>query len=314
MRIGHARMVDVSGSWRNVIWALQFVKAMRMLITGASSSLALRVTRELLRKSDAEIWCCRHRREIPISDDRVRIIDFELESDFASTLSGHEFDTVIHFAGVTHSFNESEYGKLNTEATARLAREVHKNGCRNFVYISTRCATIGSGAYGESKLAAEQELQKLDWKSLLIVRPSEVYGGNGREGIDRMLAIAQKWRIVPALFGNANLVFSPLHVEDFGRVAADLILRHREGVNIEHSCGPEDLTGVMLAYRISRHSRAVPLPLWWPLLAIVLKTLRKFRLSEVKPDQLKRLIARKTATSESSKTHSAGLRRFLLEQ
>jgi nucleoside-diphosphate-sugar epimerase len=244
----------------------------------------------------------------------MHTIDFDLESDFPSSLSGREFDTVIHFAAVTHSVDESQYWKLNTEATERLAREVHKNGCRNFVYISTRCATTGSGAYGESKLAAEQELQKLDWTSLLIVRPSEVYGGNGREGIDKMIAIAQKWRIVPALFGNPKLQFAPLHVDDFSKQAAELILRQPEGVQIEHLCGPEDLTGVMLARRISRQYGAFPVPLWWPLAVISFKALSLFGFAVVKPDQIKRLLGRKTATAESSNAKGSGLRRFLLEQ
>jgi nucleoside-diphosphate-sugar epimerase len=267
-----------------------------------------------LLKPEVEIWCGRHRAEIPISDDRVHIIDFDLESDFASSLSGHEFETVVHLAGVTHASDESQYWKLNTEATARLAREVHKNGCRNFVYISTRCAATGAGAYGESKLAAEQELQKLDWKSLLIIRPSEVYGGNGREGIDRMLAIARKWRIVPALFGSSNLQFAPLHIDDFSRLATELILRPPEGESIEELCGPEDLTGVLLARRISQHCGAVRLPLWWPLAVVTFKTLNLLGIAVVKPDQIKRLIGKKTATAESSRTKSAGLRRFLLEE
>jgi nucleoside-diphosphate-sugar epimerase len=284
-----------------------------MLVTGASSSLAVGVIRRLLETSDAEIWCIRHSTEIPLTDPGLHIIELDLESDFTRVLNGLSFDKVIHCAAVTHSFDEDRYWRLNLDATTQLADVVYKNGCRDFVYISTRCAVEGAGAYGESKLAAERELQKLQWRSLLIIRPAEIYGSNSKEGIDRMLAIAHKWRIVPALFGNPNLLFSPLHVNDFGRIAADLIMMDHKGVTIEYLCGPEDLTGITLARRIGRHCRAVPLPMWWPLVSVSLKTLQTFRLSEVKPDQLKRLVARKTGTAESSKTNSAGLRRFLLQ-
>ena len=286
---------------------------MRLLVTGASSSLAVAVMRRLLEQSDADIWCIRHVNEIPLSDSRLHTIELDLESNFTRDLEGLSFDKVIHFAAVTHSFDERRYWKLNLDATKRLAQVVYENGCRDFVYISTRCAIEGAGAYGESKLAAERELQKLDWSSLLIIRPAEVYGSNGNEGIDRMLAIANKWRIVPALFGNSNLRFSPLHLDDFSRIVANLIMSEREGVSIEHLCGPEDLTGMTLARRISRHCSAVPLPMWWPLVAVSLKTLQKFGLSELKPDQLKRLVARKTGTAGSNRTNSEGLRRFLLE-
>src|SRR6185503_19559985 len=177
----------------------------RILVTGASSPLAVGVLRQLLLNSDLELWCGRHRKDIPIADPRLQVIDLDLESDLSGTLSRTQFDMVIHFAGVTHASDEEQYWKVNLEGTVRLAEATRANGCRRFVYISTRCATHGSGAYGESKLAAETELQKLAWKSLLIIRPAEIYGSGGNEGIDRMLAIARRWRIVPALFGNANV-------------------------------------------------------------------------------------------------------------
>src|SRR5215208_4288214 len=206
---------------------------MRILVTGASSPLAVGVLRHLLLNSDVELWCGRHRKEVPIADPKLHVIDLDLESDLSGSLSHANFDMVIHFAGVTHAFDEQQYWKVNSKGTVRLAEATRVNGCRRFVYISTRCATHGSGAYGESKLAAEQALQKLDWQSLLIIRPAEIYGSGGREGIDRMLAVARQWRIIPALFGHSNLLFAPMHVDDFSRLAAELIEEHDDGVRIE---------------------------------------------------------------------------------
>ena len=283
---------------------------MRILVTGASSPLALGVMRQLLLRSDVELWCGRHRKDIALADPRVHVIDLELESDLSGTLS--RFDMVIHFAGVTHASDEQQYWKVNLEGTRRLAEAVHANGCRRFVYISTRCATRGSGAYGESKLAAEQELQKLEWESLLIIRPAEIYGGGGQEGIDRMLAVARRWRMVPALFGDRNLRFAPMHVDDFTTLAAELIQQHDGGTRIETVCGPEDLNGVDLASRIAKHHRALLLPLWWPAVAVSLKALHKLGLSIVKPDQLTRLVNQKTGTAANAKTTRAAARRFLM--
>jgi nucleoside-diphosphate-sugar epimerase len=282
----------------------------RILVTGASSPLAVGVLRHLLLNSDLELWCGRHRKDIPIVDPRLHVIDLDLESDLR-TLSRTQFDMVIHFAGVTHASDEQQYWNVNLDGTVRLAEAVHANGCRRFVYISTRCATRGSGAYGESKLAAEQELQKLQWESLLIIRPAEIYGSGSNEGIDRMLAVARRWRIIPALFGHSNLSFAPMHVDDFTTLAAVLIEQHRNGVRIENVCGPEDLSGIVLACRIGRRYRAVPLPLWWPALAVGLKALHKIGFAIVKPDQLTRLIGEKTGTAASARTTREGVRRFL---
>lgn len=283
----------------------------RILITGASSSVGVAITRRLLAQPDIEIWCGRHQTPIAITDDRLHLIDLDLESDLDTALSGHEFDMVIHCAAITHAVDERRYWPINVDATTRLAGAVRANGCRSFVFISTRCATADTGAYGASKLAAEQALQKFDWKRLLIIRPSEIYGGNGGEGIDRMLAIAQKWRVVPALFGSSRLEFAPVHIDDFSKLSTELILRQAEGTHIEEMCGPEDLTSATLARRICQYYRAVPLPLWWPLAVIGLKAMHQLGISIVKPDQLTRLSGRKTATAESSKTNSAELRRFL---
>jgi nucleoside-diphosphate-sugar epimerase len=199
---------------------------MRILVTGASSPLAVGVMRQLLLDSEVELWAGRHRKEIRLSDPRLHVIDLDLESE----LTGTPFDMVIHFAGVTHASDEQQYWKVNLEGTRRLAQATYEAGCRRFVYVSTRCATHGSGAYGESKLAAEQELQKFAWQSLLIIRPAEIYGGGGKEGIDRMLAVARKWHVIPALFGHTNLQFAPMHVDDFTRLTAELIQQHTDGV------------------------------------------------------------------------------------
>lgn len=283
---------------------------MRILVTGASSPLAVGVLRQLLLNSDLELWCGRHRKDIPITDPRLKVIDLDLESDLSGPLSRAPFDMVVHFAGVTHAADEQQYWRVNLEGTVRLAAAARENGCRRFVYISTRCATPGSGAYGESKLAAEQELQKLEWESLLIIRPAEIYGAGSNEGIDRMLTVARSWRVIPALFGHSRLLFAPLHVDDFCRLAAELIQQHDNGVRIENVCGPEDLNGLALASRISKHHRAVPLPLWWPAVAVGLKVLNKIGFAIVKPDQLTRLVSEKTGTAASAKSHRDALRRF----
>jgi nucleoside-diphosphate-sugar epimerase len=279
---------------------------MRILVTGASSPLAVGVMRQLLLNSDIELWAGRHRKEIPLSDPRLHVIDLDL----TGTLPPTPVDMVIHFAGVTHASDEQQYWKVNLAGTRRLAEAAHENGCRRFVYISTRCATHGSGAYGESKLAAEQELQKFEWTSLLIIRPAEIYGGGGKEGIDRMLATARKWHLVPALFGNANLQFAPMHVDDFTKVVAELIQQHDKAIRIETLCGPEDLTGMALASRIAKHHRAIPLPLWWPAVNFGLKLLQRLGLAIVKPDQLTRLTGKKTSSAASTKSLTEGARRF----
>jgi len=101
---------------------------MRILVTGASSPLAVGVMRQLLLNSDLELWAGRHRKAIPLSDPRLHAIDLDLEkSDLTETLSRTPVDMVIHFAGVTHASDEQQYWKVNFEGTRRLAQAAH--GC-----------------------------------------------------------------------------------------------------------------------------------------------------------------------------------------
>ena len=95
---------------------------MRILVTGASSPLAIGVMRQLLLRRDVEVWCGRHRQDIPLADPRLHVIDLGLESELRGTLS--PFDLVIHFAGVTHADDEQQYWKVNLEGTRRLAEAV----------------------------------------------------------------------------------------------------------------------------------------------------------------------------------------------
>ena len=271
---------------------------MRILVTGASSPLAIRVVNQLLRTAGVEIWCARHKREVNISDPKVRVVDLNLESaDGLASLQNVHFDQVIHFAGVTHADDDQRYWKVNLEGTMRLATLVRDNGCRRFVFISTRCATPGSGAYGESKLAAEMQLRQLDWTSLLIIRPAEVYGANGTEGIDRILHLARRWHVVPAFWGNAGISFAPIHVDDFSAITAAAINDHDRGLRIVEAAGPEEFSGVSLAGRVMRRYLALPLPVWWPGFSLTVNLLRKLGLKLATPDQLDRLVSKKTAMS-----------------
>ena len=285
---------------------------MRILFTGASSVAGRRVLERLLRSTDnLEVWCTRHQGEVTIADSRVRILDIDLAGPFDEQVLPDAIDMTIHFAGVTHAHDSEAYWNVNHLGTMRLAECVRARGCRRFVYISTRCATPDSGAYGESKLAAENELKKFDWDSLLIIRPSEIYGAEGREGVDKLIALGRGWHLTPWLFGNANISFAPLHINDFVTNVADEIVTLPRGLRAVELCGPEDLSATGLATRIAKRYQALPLPVWWPLFALFLKVAAGFNSGLAVPDQIQRLVAAKTGTGKTA--GRTGRIRFLLD-
>jgi len=277
-----------------------------VLFTGASSGLGRRVLEELL-KSDCcrEIWCAQHEHEIRISDSRVHLVGLDLTSDSGLQALPQDVDLIVHFAGVTHAHDAARYWTVNHEGTIRLAAAARARDCRRFVYISTRCATRGAGAYGESKLAAESELRKMDWKSLLIIRPAEVYGAGSKEGIDRWISLAKRWHVAPALLGNSHIEFAPLHVDDFAAMASKAVTRETRGQTILEMCGPEDLKGPALGLRLAKYFVALPIPVWWPGTAVLMKA----GLNLGVPDQAQRLTCTKTASAKTA--NAIGRIRFL---
>jgi nucleoside-diphosphate-sugar epimerase len=273
---------------------------MRVLFTGGASPLGARVLRCLIKdEAYDEVWCGKHLRDVPLTHPKLRQIELRLEKELDLSKIPAPLDLVIHFAAVTQARNETEYWDINFRGTQKLAESARALGCRRFVYISTRCATAGSGAYGESKWAAEAELRKLDWDSLLILRPAEIYGAGGRGGLDRFLQLAERFHVAPWLWGHEGLRLAPLQVEDFVSVTCALLAEHRRGRHVLDICGPENLDGATLAWRIARRYRALPLPLWWPALVLVLSALRRVGLAPVSQDQVARLVGSKTASQST---------------
>lgn len=286
---------------------------MKVLFTGASSPLGMRVLRCVLEDEEyAEVWCGVHDRAVSISHPKLRQFKLRLECPLDLSEIAAPLTQVVHFAAATHARDEREYWDVNLRGTVNLATAARALGCRRFVYVSTRCAAEGSGEYGASKLAAERELQKLDWDSLLIVRPAEIYGALGREGIDSFIGSAARFHVVPLLWGDKRLRFAPVHADDFVNAMCALLKEQRRGVHVLDICGPERLSGTALAWRIARRYAALPLPLWWPAFRPMLRVLHTLGINPVTPDQIARLLGPKTAErSTSDRTLIRPMKRFL---
>ena len=286
---------------------------MRALFTGGSSKLGTRVLQCVLEDEQyEEVWCSKHVRPVPLSHPKLRVLDLDLKEGPDLREIPHPINQVIHFAAATHTRLEQQYWEINFEGTVKLMDAARSMGCRRFFYASTRCATPGSGAYAESKLAAERELEKADWESLVIVRPAEIYGLQAQEGIDSLLRVAKRYHFVPLLWGSRKVQFAPIHADDFVSIACALLREARPGVHFLDICGPEPLNGIAVGSRIARYYRALPIPMWWPAVRLILQGLQSLGISPVTKDQIKRLEGKKTATvSSPDDTVNRSMKRFL---
>jgi nucleoside-diphosphate-sugar epimerase len=139
--------------------------------------------------------------------------------------------TVLHSAAVIHVRRTSDWYRVNTEGTLRLAEAARRAGVRRFVYISSNAAggRAQSAAhlmtedqparplshYGRSKLLAEEGLLKLHQAGkfeVVILRPSMFYGPPVPE---RHINIYRRIRSgVMPLIGSGDYARSITHIDN----------------------------------------------------------------------------------------------------
>jgi nucleoside-diphosphate-sugar epimerase len=293
---------------------------MKALFTGASSPLGTAILANLLQSTKyEEVWCTVHHRTIPLEDPKLRQRPLDLTGDFTLDPGLPAIDLLVHFASVTHAPDPDTYHRVNVEGSLRLVEQSRRRGCRQMFYVSTRCVgptapKKSCGAYAESKRALEEAMLAMDWDSLVIVRPAEVYGGGGTEGIDQFIHLARTFRIVPLLFGAPRIRFAPLHYKDFVRIVTRLLEAMPRGMHTYELCGPQILDGTALARTLAKKFGALPIPVWYPLLEAALRGLHGVGISVIAPDQLDRLVGDKSAETSSTPLLAGASLRLITDQ
>jgi len=173
---------------------------MKILITGASGFIGSFIVEEALRRG-FETWAgvrsTSSRRYL--QDERIHFIDLDFSSEDAliEALRGHDFDYIIHAAGVTKCLHRDDFFKVNYEGTKNFVNAILKlhMPLKRFIYMSS-LSVFGAirekqpyqeieendtprpnTAYGKSKLMAEQFLDSIgnDF-NYIVLRPTGVYG------------------------------------------------------------------------------------------------------------------------------------------
>ena len=173
---------------------------MKILITGASGFIGSFIVEEALKKG-FDTWAAVRKSSSKeyLKDERINFIELNLSSkaQLIEQLRGHNFDYVIHAAGVTKCLNKQDFHRINTEGTKNLLDAILelKMPLKRFVFVSS-LSIFGAikeqqpydeiretdtpkpnTEYGRSKLAAEKYLESLGSRvPYIILRPTGVYG------------------------------------------------------------------------------------------------------------------------------------------
>jgi nucleoside-diphosphate-sugar epimerase len=233
-----------------------------VLVTGASSALGRMLVDGLLPAH--RVIALAHRAPVDTRGGRVEVLAGGLErcADHAAIIAAA--DVIVHLAAVTHSHDAALYERVNHQLTRGLIA-VARPGQR-FVLVSTVCAHERGGAYGVSKLRAEEALRAsaLDWT---IARLSEVFGLGAGEGIDALIALARRARIIPDFREHGSSVrYAPVSGESVVRFLLDVVdrpVRSKATYTLCSSvaCTAPDMAAALRAAGVRAWSVPVPLAL-----------------------------------------------------
>ncbi len=253
-------------------------------LTGATGFIGRRLMSELPKRGYKIRVLLKHPVPFALNCDSAVIGDLARPQNLAAAFLN--VDAVVHSAGIAHAMSgvpADDYRAVNTNGTVALARAAMHAGARRFVFLSSIRAQTGPSSdviltedleahptddYGRSKLAAEQELARLnhDWVSL---RPVLVYGPGVKGNMAALVALARSHYPLPRLMAKRSLLALDNLVDAVAHVlAAPEPLRRSFIVADRETLPVSEMIGIMRS-AIGRWPGLVPVPEW--LLKVILK-------------------------------------------
>jgi uncharacterized protein YbjT (DUF2867 family) len=261
-----------------------------VFVTGGSSTLGQRVLRRLT--SHFHVLAVVHRHNVEVPDAEIELVRGGLEETVRNPQTLHRAQVVLHMAAVTHADDPTEYFHVNAELTKQLVSAC--SASQHFIYVSTICAHRDGGAYGYSKWLAEEAIRGsgLDYT---IIRPSEIYGAKDTEGIDALIAVARKVRILPDFRYGGSIKYAPISTQEAADFIAEAAIYRRETGQTYTLCADRSYTAPEMARALRSSVRplfVIPVPI------TMLRAAKALRLPiPFKRDQIDRLVLPKAYDS-----------------
>ena len=260
----------------------------RVLVTGAAGFLGSHLVERLLaagdrvralaRAQNVPLWLEGSGAELVVGD----VTDPALQASLT-----RDVDVVVHVASLVTevAVTDAEYFRVNTEASASLARQAAASGVGRFVFVGSisvhrpntgrpldeRSPLEPEDAYGASKAEAERRLAALAGETgmgVVVVRPSRIYGPRDAS-LGRVFRAIARRRFV--LVGDCTAQVDFVYVGD---VAEALLHAARRGDGVYLVGGPQRVSlerfFCEIAAALGRRLPSIRLPLRPAMLASAL--------------------------------------------
>lgn len=176
--------------------------------------------------------------EISLREDSWKLIDFS------------KYNVILHLAAIVHQKEKSQmeqlYFTVNTDLPLAVATKAKNEGVRQFIFMSSMSVYGVEGSigkvvnidkdfpcnpksfYGKSKLAAEQELLKMesnDFK-IAVIRAPMIYGPNCPGNFKKLRKISLMIPVFPKLINKRSMIF----IDNLSEFMKFLIVDEKSGV------------------------------------------------------------------------------------
>jgi len=208
---------------------------------------------------------------------------------------------VLHLAGITHTNKKELYFKVNTIGTQNLLKVSEKNNVKKFIYISSRVACKQGGEYAQSKLFAEENVQKYK-NNWIILQLAEVYGSGGKEAISRLINLIKKSYFIP-IIGNGRYLLCPVFIDD----VVNVIINSVKYGNIYKKkyviAGPKEISYINIIDCLVSILKLKRLKIYIPLFIVKFLAYISYilNINFIVRDQIPRLLCKKSINIEAAK-------------
>ncbi len=184
------------------------------LLFGSSGLIGGQLLNNLIQNNDYNRIRIFVRSESEIKDSKIEIIktDFNNLKNHAEDIKG---DDCFFCIGTTrqNSPDKNEYKRIERDMPVEIAKIAKANSVNSFVYVSSGFADPkNSGAYLRYKGEVEEELKKLNFIKLGIMRPSFLLGNRKEKRFGEKIGIFF-FKLLSPLFLGPLKKMKPIHSE-----------------------------------------------------------------------------------------------------